>query len=72
MIAARRPFGQNYAWVVAGVTFLALLAAAGLRSAPGVLLTPLHQGFGWERGQLSVAAAVGISSTASWARLRPR
>lgn len=60
MIAARRPFGQNYAWVVAGVTFLALLAAAGLRSAPGVLLTPLHEGFGWERGQLSVAAAVGI------------
>jgi MFS family permease len=56
----RRPFGQNYAWVVVGVTFLALLAAAGLRSAPGVLLTPLHDGFGWERGQLSVAAAVGI------------
>ncbi|MGA0606198.1 MFS transporter [Phenylobacterium sp. VNQ135] len=60
MIALRRPFGQNYAWVVVGVTFLALLAAAGLRSAPGVLLTPLHEGFGWERGQLSVAAAVGI------------
>ncbi len=60
MIAARRPFGQNYAWVVVGVTFLALLVAAGLRSAPGVLLTPLHQSFGWERGQLSGAAAVGI------------
>jgi len=56
----RRPFGQNYAWVVAGVTFLALLAAAGLRSAPGVLLTPLHEGFGWDRGELSVTAAVGI------------
>jgi len=59
-IAQRRPFGQNYAWVVAGVTFLALLAAAGLRSAPGVLLTPLHDAFGWERGQLSAAAALGI------------
>ncbi|WP_296596342.1 MFS transporter [Phenylobacterium sp.] len=59
-IAQRRPFGQNYAWVVAAVTFLALLAAAGLRSAPGVLLTPLHQAFGWERGQLSAAAAIGI------------
>jgi MFS family permease len=59
-IARQRPFGQNYAWVVAGVTFLALLAAAGLRSAPGVLLTPLHQAFGWERGQLSAAAALGI------------
>ncbi|MBU1375289.1 MAG: MFS transporter [Alphaproteobacteria bacterium] len=59
-IAQRRPFGQNYAWVVAGITFLSLLAAAGLRSAPGVLLTPLHQTFGWERGQLSAAAAIGI------------
>ena len=41
-IARSRPFGQNYAWVVAAVTFLALLAAAGLRSAPGVLLQPLR------------------------------
>jgi len=59
-IARRRPFGQNYAWVVAGVTFLGLLAAAGLRSAPGVLLTPLHEAFGWDRGRLSAAAAIGI------------
>jgi MFS family permease len=59
-IARRRPFGQNYAWVVAGVTFLSLLAAAGLRSAPGVLLTPLHEAFGWDRGRLSAAAAIGI------------
>ena len=59
-IAMRRPFGQNYAWVVAGVTFLALLAAAGLRSAPGVLMTPLHDAFGWDRATLSAAAAIGI------------
>ncbi len=60
MIARGRPLGQNYAWVVAGVTFLSLLAAAGLRSAPGVLLTPLHDAFGWDRGRLSAAAAIGI------------
>lgn len=60
MIARAGRLGQNYAWVVAGVTFLALLAAAGLRSAPGVLMTPLHQAFGWERAQLSAAAALGI------------
>ncbi len=59
-IARRRPFGQNYAWVVAAVTFLSLLAAAGLRSVPGVLLTPLHDAFGWERAELSAAAAIGI------------
>lgn len=60
MIAARRPFGQNYAWVVVGVTFVSLLAAAGLRSAPGVLMAPLNEAFGWDRGQLSLAAAIGI------------
>jgi MFS family permease len=59
-IPRQRPFGQNYAWVVAAVTFLSLLAAAGLRSAPGVLLTPLNDAFGWDRGRLSAAAAIGI------------
>ena len=43
----RRPFGQNYAFVVAGAIFLALLAAAGLRAAPGVLILPLEKAFGW-------------------------
>src|SRR5487761_1313376 len=48
-IQRSRPFGQNYAFVVAGVTFLALLAAAGVRAAPGVLILPLGQAFGWSR-----------------------
>ncbi|MCI3134551.1 MFS transporter [Phenylobacterium aquaticum] len=56
----KRPFGQNYAFVVAAATFLALLAAAGLRSAPGVLMLPLEKAFGWNRGVVSAAAAVGI------------
>jgi hypothetical protein len=30
----------HYAWIVAGVTFLTLLAAAGLRATPGVLIVP--------------------------------
>eukprot|EP01041_Mallomonas_annulata_P014857 gene14857-31542_t len=55
-----RALGRNYAWVVVGVTFLALLTAAGLRSAPGVLMTPLHDTLGWSRGELSLAAALGI------------
>ena len=58
--ASRRPFGQNYAFVVAGAIFLALLAAAGLRAAPGVLILPLEKAFGWDRGAISLAAAVGI------------
>ncbi|PLR28099.1 MFS transporter [Caulobacter zeae] len=60
MATIRRPFGRNYAFVVAGVTFLALLAAAGLRAAPGVLILPLEKSFGWDRGAISLAAAIGI------------
>lgn len=60
MLALRSRLGQNYAWIVAGVTFLALLASAGLRSAPGLLMGPLHTAFGWDRGALSATSAVGI------------
>ena len=33
-----RPFGRNYAFIVAGAIFLALMGAAGLRAVPGVLM----------------------------------
>ena len=48
-----------YGWVVVGVTFLTLLAAAGVRSTPGVLIVPLEHEFGWNR--VVVPAAVSIS-----------
>ncbi|WP_425998363.1 MFS transporter [Caulobacter sp. DWR1-3-2b1] len=60
MIRPARPFAQNYAFVVAGAIFLALMAAAGLRAAPGVLILPLEKAFGWDRASISAAAAVGI------------
>jgi MFS family permease len=56
----RRPFGRNYAWIIVATTFVALLASAGLRSAPGVLITPLTKAFGWPRSEISLAAAIGI------------
>jgi len=59
-LARRRPFGQTYAFVVVGTIFLCLLIAAGSRSAPGVLLTPWHKAFGWDRAEISLAAAIGI------------
>ena len=58
--ALGRRLGQNYALIVAGVTFFSLLTAAGLRSAPGVLLLPWQTEFGWSRGTISLAAAIGI------------
>jgi len=54
-----RPFG-HYAFVVLAVTFLSLLAAAGLRAAPSVLIVPLQAAFGWNRATVSTGAGVGI------------
>lgn len=59
-IARRRPFGQKYAFVVVAIAFLSLLAGAGQRSAPGVLIVPLEQAFGWNRDITSLSAAIGI------------
>ncbi|MDR3620602.1 MAG: MFS transporter [Paludisphaera borealis] len=50
----------HYAWIVAGVTFLVLLATAGVRSAPGVLIVPLEQEFGWSRATISLAISVNL------------
>jgi MFS family permease len=50
----------GYAAIVVGITFLALLVSAGLRSAPGVMMLPLEQHFGWDRATISAAAAIGI------------
>lgn len=60
MITQSRPFGQRYAFVVVGVIFLSLLVAAGLRSAPSVMMLPLENSFGWRRDVISLAAGVGI------------
>src|ERR1700737_5444413 len=57
---SRRPFGQNYAFVVVAVIFLALLSSAGLRATPGLLMLPLQTAFGWNVGVISSSAAVGI------------
>ena len=50
----------HYAWVVFGVTFFTLLAAAGIRSTPGVLIVPLEHEFGWTRAEISVAVSINL------------
>jgi MFS family permease len=60
-ILARMPLrARGYASIVAAITFIALLVSAGLRSAPGVMMLPLEQHFGWDRATISAAAATGI------------
>ncbi|HEX7835630.1 MAG TPA: MFS transporter [Pseudolysinimonas sp.] len=59
--ARPRLFGPWHpAWVVAAVAFLALVGAAGFRSAPSALILPLESEFGWARSELSVAVGVNI------------
>ena len=48
------------AWGVAAVTFLVLLGAAGFRAAPGVLMVPLQDEFGWTSSTISLAVSVNL------------
>ena len=48
------------AWIAAIVTFFTLVANAGFRSAPSVLIMPLEDAFGWSRDQISLAISVNV------------
>jgi sugar phosphate permease len=50
----------HYAWVVAGVTFLALLASAGISATRAVLVLPLEREFGWDRATISLALSTNL------------
>lgn len=49
----------HYAWVVAGLAFTTMLVGSGIRSTPGVLMTPMERDMGWSAATIS--AAIGIS-----------
>src|SRR6186713_3108963 len=50
----------HYAWIAAGVTFLTLLAAAGARATPGVIMLPIGNEFQWSRAKVSAIVSVNI------------
>jgi len=50
----------HYGWVVAGTTFLVMLATAGAMGSAGVLIDPLQKEFGWTTEQISTAFAVRL------------
>ncbi|HEY8025004.1 MAG TPA: MFS transporter [Burkholderiaceae bacterium] len=58
-IMARTRF--SYAWIVVAVVFLVLLAAAGIRATPSVMIVPLEHEFGWSRTTISFAISVNIA-----------
>jgi len=50
----------HYAWIAAGVTFFTLLAAAGARATPGVILLPFGNEFQWSRATVSSIVSLNI------------
>ncbi len=49
-----------YGWVIVGVTFLAMLAASGVRAVPTVLILPLEHEFGWSRSVIALAVSINL------------
>lgn len=54
------PGGIHRAWWVAAAGFIAIVGAAGSRAAPGVLIDPLHQEFGWSHGVIGFAVSINL------------
>lgn len=56
-------FGRSrlhYGWFVVAVAFLGMLAAAGVRATPTVMIIPLEQEFGWDRPTISLAISINL------------
>jgi sugar phosphate permease len=58
----RAPFSAPfyYGWFIVALSFLANLTAAGIRSAPSVLIHPLEAEFGWSRTAIASAASLNL------------
>ncbi len=60
MTSLKKASRLHPAWVVAAVAFLALVGAAGFRAAPGALMVPLHDEFGWSTSVMSLAVSINL------------
>src|SRR3954468_20480249 len=64
LMRTRADAGRRFvhpAWIVAAITFVTMLGAAGFRSVPGVELDPLHDQFGWSHGTIGAAMSVNMA-----------
>ncbi|WP_220448135.1 MFS transporter [Nonomuraea diastatica] len=52
--------GSHRAWIVAAVAGAAIVAAGAFTTVPGLLISPLHQEYAWDRGQIALAASVNM------------
>lgn len=47
--------------MIAGIAFVALVAAAGFRATPGALVDPLQREFGWSTGVIGFAMSINLA-----------
>ncbi|MBT1105354.1 MFS transporter [Streptomyces anulatus] len=57
---SRRSFRIHRAWLMAAVAGAAIVTAGAFTTVPGLLVTPLHEEYAWERGQIALAASVNM------------
>jgi MFS family permease len=50
----------HYAWIVLGVSFVVMMGTVGVRSAPGVIIVPLRDSFGWDVATISGAISLNL------------
>jgi MFS family permease len=50
----------HYAWITLAVVFTSMLAGVGVRAAPGIMILPLQQAFGWDVSTISGAVSLNI------------
>ncbi|MFJ7423074.1 MFS transporter [Streptomyces uncialis] len=55
--SGRRP---HRAWTVAVAAGAAIVTAGAFTTVPGLLVAPLHEGYGWDRGRIALAASVNM------------
>lgn len=60
MLASKKRPVFHYSWVIVVTTFLTMLAAAGIRATPGVLIVPLEHSFGWSTATVSLAVSINL------------
>ncbi len=53
----RRP---HWAWLVAAVSFVAIIGAAGFRAVPSVMMNPLNMEFGWSHATIGAAMSINM------------
>ncbi|MGC4932935.1 MFS transporter [Gordonia sp. DT30] len=51
---------SRWPWIVATVSFVAILGAAGFRAVPSVMMDPLHMEFGWSHATVGLAMSINM------------